>query len=380
MSKHEKSQVRVPAKAGQKLEWLDVLFEDEALSQAAKNVAWRLVRHHNDLSGQCNPMQATLAKGIGRSTRIVSDAVRELKDAGWIEVNKHRDGADYVLILDRAEAVEAGEIRDQSRFRHARYIASAARSIACQVRDQSRIEPLTLTTEGTTNPTTAPAAVAIEPEVVGPAMAKATIPDQPKASLSTPANDDARQRGGQTFAGWTIPSETIQGWVAGFTYMDVPAQLVSSAPWFAKNVPEKGRTQKLESRLRKLNAEAREAHLGREKAKAADTEAGVTRDFTGRAWATPKLGWVENPGALPPGASRHQMHDPVAKRITFRGKGWHITVEGLKKMKEFWPDVDLHAEISAFDRDHASTERTNDENKIALAEILDQRQAEAKAA
>lgn len=284
----QKAQVGVPAKAGRKLSWLDVLFEDESLSPTAKNVAWRLVRHHNDETGLCFPKQATLAKGIGRKIRVVNNAIRELKESGWIEVKQHRDGAHYVLVLDRAEAVEAGVLRGVPRVSYSRSRVAGTRDPACLVREIPRTEPPTLTPQETTHPTPALVAVAIEPETGDPVIAQTIMPDRSVNALPTPANDDLPATGGRVFSGWMIPAETIRQWTDAFTDINLNAELVRRAPWFVAEVPEKRRLGALASKLHKVNEEARQVRITRQENRQADAKAGVERDLCGRIIGAPK--------------------------------------------------------------------------------------------
>lgn len=395
MSETEKAQVRVPATMPEKFNWLKAVLRDSELSASAKNVATALMTFHNDRTGQCNPSQKRLAESVGLSRMRVNRLVAELKAGGWIEADNTLGASNYRLALDRAaSAIEAGECVEaeappvsdlkqgcvESGTGGVSSSAQGCVESGTQNHTENRPEePQRRTTQ--LNPS--PVAVAIEPEVIGPAEVHVAMPDKPKANPPTPANDDKAGLGVVRISGLEIPDAMFSEWESTFAYLDLRPAIMSRAKW-ALGILEKRkghRLQALQTELRKLNEKARQDHLGRKEAKAADVEAGIERDpFYGRPIRKPKLGWIENPRARPEGESRYWTPPAQGTEIVFRGKGYSLTQAKLDEAKGRWPDINFRAAVTAFDADHASAELGEIENRNRLAAFLDARQAEAMAA
>jgi len=61
---------------------------DPRLGSSAKLLFIRLVAHHNNKTGQCNPSQETLANALSCSTRQVRNLTTELIETGHIQTRK----------------------------------------------------------------------------------------------------------------------------------------------------------------------------------------------------------------------------------------------------------------------------------------------------
>ena len=64
-------------------EFYDQIVSDHELSRAAIAVAWRLVNHLNDSTGECFPSEERLAGQLNIHERTVRRGVRQLVAAGW---------------------------------------------------------------------------------------------------------------------------------------------------------------------------------------------------------------------------------------------------------------------------------------------------------
>jgi hypothetical protein len=72
---------------GQAFQLVHAIMADRALSSSAKCVAVvLLLQFQNAKTGKCNPSFAAIAMRIGRNRRATFDAVRELKEAGWVSI------------------------------------------------------------------------------------------------------------------------------------------------------------------------------------------------------------------------------------------------------------------------------------------------------
>lgn len=77
-----------------KYRFLWALMANPELSPSAKCVALVLMfKFRNTRTGQCNPSFAAIGEKIGRQRRVAIDAVKELKDAGWLTVNSSHGGS-----------------------------------------------------------------------------------------------------------------------------------------------------------------------------------------------------------------------------------------------------------------------------------------------
>jgi hypothetical protein len=63
------------------------------LPAAEKNLALRIAMHCNDATGQCNPSEATLARGSGLTPRYVRRLKAKLEQKRWLRHAENRGGA-----------------------------------------------------------------------------------------------------------------------------------------------------------------------------------------------------------------------------------------------------------------------------------------------
>lgn len=68
--------------------WHDALLLAPNLSDVAKLTGLLLAKYFNVETGACFPSQEQLALDLGKTTRTVANAVRELKDKRWIAVER----------------------------------------------------------------------------------------------------------------------------------------------------------------------------------------------------------------------------------------------------------------------------------------------------
>ena len=71
-----------------------LVLTDDALSARARLVYPRLLKYHNQTTGQCNPTEERLGLDLGCSDRTVRAAVSELEKAGYID--KENGGGRHV--------------------------------------------------------------------------------------------------------------------------------------------------------------------------------------------------------------------------------------------------------------------------------------------
>ncbi len=77
-------------------EFYDRIVSDHELSRAAIAVAWRLVNHINDETGECFPSVERLAGQLNINERTVRRGVDQLVDAGWFTKKRRgRGGTQY---------------------------------------------------------------------------------------------------------------------------------------------------------------------------------------------------------------------------------------------------------------------------------------------
>lgn len=387
----------------EKIRWYTALLADKELSLSAKSVAGRIMLHHNERTGQCNPSHKRLALGLGLSEKHgrkhVCKLVSELRAGGWIEATETDGSCEYRLQLDRATTLAEGPAGEEGVADQRQGVPpvgdrgcpqSATGGVPDQRQGVSPIgdteppkEPSRETTKGTTKPNPAPAAVAIEPEVIGPAKVQTVMPDKPKADPPTPANDDTARLGVVRISGLEIPGEMYAEWEATFRDIDLRPAIISRAKW-AAGLGEKRpghRLRALQTELGKMNEKARQERLTRQENRQADKEAKVERDEYGRIIRRVKGGWIEKPLALPPGENPRLWVPPVRGTETvFAGKGWSLTQAKLEEGLARWPAIDFKAAVTEFDAKHASREVSENENRTKLVDFLDARQAEAMAA
>ncbi len=73
-------------------EFYDRIVSDSGLSRAAIVVAWRLVNHINDETGECFPSVERLAGQLNINERTVRRGVDQLVAAGWFTKERRRRG------------------------------------------------------------------------------------------------------------------------------------------------------------------------------------------------------------------------------------------------------------------------------------------------
>ncbi len=84
-------------------EFYDRIVSDSRLSHAATRVAWRLVNHINDETGECFPSEERLAGQLNIHERTVRRGVRQLVAAGWFTKKRRgRGGTQYYANYDYA--------------------------------------------------------------------------------------------------------------------------------------------------------------------------------------------------------------------------------------------------------------------------------------
>ena len=77
-------------------EFYDRIVSDPGLSRAATVVAWRLINHLNDSTGECFPSEERLAGQLNIHERTVRRGVRQLVAAGWFTKKRRgRGGTQY---------------------------------------------------------------------------------------------------------------------------------------------------------------------------------------------------------------------------------------------------------------------------------------------
>lgn len=77
-------------------ELYDRIVSDADMSRAALAVAWRLINHINDLTGECFPSVERLAKQLNINERTVRRGVDQLIAAGWFTKSRRgRGGTQY---------------------------------------------------------------------------------------------------------------------------------------------------------------------------------------------------------------------------------------------------------------------------------------------
>ena len=77
-------------------EFYDCIVADHELSRGALAVAWRLVNHINDKTGECFPSVERLAGQLNINERTVRRGVDQLVEAGWFTKKRRgRGGTQY---------------------------------------------------------------------------------------------------------------------------------------------------------------------------------------------------------------------------------------------------------------------------------------------
>lgn len=86
-------------------EFYDRIVSDPGLSRAAIVVAWRLINHLNDLTGECFPSVERLAGQLNINERTVRRGVDQLVAAGWFtKTRRGRGGTQYYVNYDENRA------------------------------------------------------------------------------------------------------------------------------------------------------------------------------------------------------------------------------------------------------------------------------------
>jgi hypothetical protein len=86
-------------------EFYDRIVSDSGLSRAAIAVAWRLVNHINDETGECFPSVERLAAHLDINERTVRRGVDQLIAAGWFtKTRRGRGGTRYYANYDETRA------------------------------------------------------------------------------------------------------------------------------------------------------------------------------------------------------------------------------------------------------------------------------------
>ncbi len=86
-------------------EFYDCIVSDPGLSRAAIVVAWRLVNHINDETGECFPSVERLSGHLDINERTVRRGVDQLVAAGWFTKKRRgRGGTHYYANYDENRA------------------------------------------------------------------------------------------------------------------------------------------------------------------------------------------------------------------------------------------------------------------------------------
>ncbi len=86
-------------------EFYDRIVSDPGLSRAAIAVAWRLINHTNDQTGECFPSVERLAGHLDINERTVRRGVDQLVAAGWFtKTRRGRGGTQYYANYDQNRA------------------------------------------------------------------------------------------------------------------------------------------------------------------------------------------------------------------------------------------------------------------------------------
>jgi hypothetical protein len=80
------------ARARFRFQWMEAVLGSD-LPSAEKTLAIRIALHCNDVTGQCNPSEATLAKGTGLTPRYVRILKAKLEQKRWVRHAENRGGA-----------------------------------------------------------------------------------------------------------------------------------------------------------------------------------------------------------------------------------------------------------------------------------------------
>ena len=91
--------------------WLlqQAIFRDRNLSPTAKVVAGVLLDCLNCKTGKCCPSLAHLAARIGKKRRVISAAITELRQRGWLTHRRRRGPSDYGFAFDRLQQHDVQE-------------------------------------------------------------------------------------------------------------------------------------------------------------------------------------------------------------------------------------------------------------------------------
>ena len=97
-----------------------VVLTDRSLSAKARLVYARLLKYHNQKTGQCNPSEERLGLDLGYSDRSIRTALRELDDIEYIDIRRgggRRISNQYypILIGGKNEYLNAEKLRFETR-------------------------------------------------------------------------------------------------------------------------------------------------------------------------------------------------------------------------------------------------------------------------
>ena len=99
----------------ERLAWLEGVIISRVSRRAARVAAF-LTAHVNAIDGQCNASRKRISKLSGIGMNQVSEAISELREAGFIIAKNRINGeTNYGLILQRNETIERSQNRDSSR-------------------------------------------------------------------------------------------------------------------------------------------------------------------------------------------------------------------------------------------------------------------------
>jgi hypothetical protein len=78
--------------AAEAWDWMREIRDDRQLSPTAKLCAFTLATYF-DRRGECFPSRAVIGRGMGLSTRTVTRALAELREAGAVEITRRADNS-----------------------------------------------------------------------------------------------------------------------------------------------------------------------------------------------------------------------------------------------------------------------------------------------
>lgn len=237
-----KNKYQVPATHSQKWTWVRRILASEQLSASAKNLATALLIYHNETTGQCNPLQQTLARSLGLGRTYVNGLVTELENAGWIAVQRTRGANLYRLEIDHTEAEQdTSEMSANDNIRSPQMPTS----------DVGNREHLDVgNSEHRTSTQNLRPIHNGEPHSTG-RMAKALVASPTNRAASSTVVSEAKPEV-VTFHGLKVPTSEIERWQGLFPTINVPLVINKRARWAMSLPSENGRRLKaLETELGK---------------------------------------------------------------------------------------------------------------------------------